>query len=292
VAAGSVNTKRGASQGVFFRLLMVILLCLAITIAVVTKIANEAKGKVFNSFTDYIVPSLELLAQPSKFFDAIRFTAENVTNMQKERDKIEEDRAALAKLREERAQLETENIWLRGMMNYPVDTNATKSWTARVVGTAAGFHYRSIIINVGDKQEVSEGLIVRAPEGLVGVIVGVGHSTSRVLLITDSSSRVPIIMEKSRERAIMTGTNSALPTLNYLRSDSRPQEGERVLTSGDGKIFPSDIPIGIVKRGTNNNMQVVPFVNWDTVEYVTLLDYRSDLPPEGGVPKKPKKQKK
>jgi rod shape-determining protein MreC len=284
------QSKKNNMQGFFLRLMMIFLLCLAITLVVVTKIKGESAGKTFNSLTDYVAPSLDLLSSPADFFDAIRFTTENVTNMHKERGKIEEDRAELARLKEQSSQLTTENTWLRGMLNYPIDSNAKKFLTARVVGTTAGFHYRSLILNIGSEQGVAEGQIVRAPEGLVGVIVGVGNDTSRVLLITDASARAPIILEKSRERAVMTGTNSALPTLNYLRADSHPQEGERVLTSGDGKIFPPDIPVGILKRGANNNMQVIPFVNWDVVEYVTVLDYRTDLPPEGGVPKKPKKK--
>src|SRR5690606_4385105 len=114
----------------------------------------------------------------------------------------------------------------------------------KILGDSSGPFIRSALVNAGETHGVLKGQIVINYNGLVGRIIEVGSKTSRVLLITDINSRIPIITASSRERGIVVGNNTDLLSLLYLPEDTRVQIGEIIFTSGDGESFPSGVPIG------------------------------------------------
>jgi rod shape-determining protein MreC len=81
-------------------------------------------------------------------------------------------------------------------------------------------------------------------EGLAGRIAEVGDNSSRVLFVTDVNSRLPVLIERTRERAILAGDNSAQLRLTLLQSLGGVQRGDRIITSGHGGSFPVGIPVG------------------------------------------------
>jgi rod shape-determining protein MreC len=109
--------------------------------------------------------------------------------------------------------------------------------------------------------------------GLVGRVTEVGSRTARVLLITDLNSRIPVIMETSRARAILVGTNGARPRLLYWPEGVQPQEGERIVTSAEANAFPANLPIGTVRHTANGVPEVQPFAQLNRLEVVRIFDY-------------------
>ena len=94
-----------------------------------------------------------------------------------------------------------------------------------------------------------------------------------MLLLTDLNSRVPVVVEKSRVRAILAGNNTDRPELQFL-ADSMPlQLGERIVTSGHGGVFPSGIPIGVVTQISHRGAEIELFADFDRLEYVRVLRY-------------------
>ena len=84
--------------------------------------------------------------------------------------------------------------------------------------------------------------------GLVGRIAGVGERSARVILLTDASSRVPAVVRPSGQRAIVAGDNGRAPALEFIDQTDELQPGDRVVSSGDGGLYPPDILIGQVVR--------------------------------------------
>ena len=109
--------------------------------------------------------------------------------------------------------------------------------------------------------------------GLVGRVTEVGSRTARVLLITDLNSRIPVIMETSRARAILVGTNGARPRLLYWPEGVQPQEGERIVTSADANAFPANLPVGTVHHTASGVPEVQPFAMLNRLEVVRIFDY-------------------
>jgi rod shape-determining protein MreC len=109
--------------------------------------------------------------------------------------------------------------------------------------------------------------------GLAGRVVDVAKKTARVLLLTDINSRIPVISEASRERAIAGGNNSDTLTLIYLPENSKLKVGEKIITSGDGRVLPPGLPVGVVTKIEKGIATVKPFVDNYRLEYVSVIDF-------------------
>lgn len=91
--------------------------------------------------------------------------------------------------------------------------------------------------------------------------------------MTDLNSRVPIIVERSRQRAILAGDNSERPALRYLDPASGIRIGDRVVTSGEGGVFPSGLPVGAIAELDGEVPRVELYVERSQVEYLRIVDY-------------------
>ena len=110
-------------------------------------------------------------------------------------------------------------------------------------------------------------------DGLVGRVAGVGNRATRVLLITDLNSRIPVLVEATRTRGILIGNNSNRPRLIHLPPGATVSPGDRIVTSGHGGAFPVGLPIGLIDAVNESGISVQPFVPRDRLEYVRILDY-------------------
>ena len=97
-----------------------------------------------------------------------------------------------------------------------------------------------------------------------------------MLLLTDINSRVPVLVERTRDRAILAGDNSNRPQLLYLKPGLSIEVGDRVVTSGDGGAFPPGLPVGVIDRISDGVVSVAPFVDWDHMEFLQIVDYGLD----------------
>lgn len=122
--------------------------------------------------------------------------------------------------------------------------------TARITSETNGPFREAILVNAGTLQGVQPGAYAENEGGLVGRVVQIGERSSRVLLVADFNSRVPVMGEASGMRAILFGDRDDLGTLTDLPERGSFILGERVLTSGEGGIFPRGIVVGeVVERG-------------------------------------------
>ena len=121
-----------------------------------------------------------------------------------------------------------------------------------------------------------KGQAVISADGLVGRIAEAGQRSSRVLLLTDLNSRIPVLLESSRYRAVLAGNNTDRPGIEFLPVDAQVSPGDRVVTSGHGGLFPPGQPIGVVSSVNDAVARVQPFIEWSRLEYVSVLRY--DMP--------------
>jgi rod shape-determining protein MreC len=115
---------------------------------------------------------------------------------------------------------------------------------------------------------------------MVGRIISVGRRSSRMLLITDYNSKVPVTVERSGDHAILEGDNSAEPSLRFLPLNPSFQVGDLVLTSGDGGLMPAGLLIGRISAVDKRKVAVTPFADWSRLDYVSVLLYDGLPPPE------------
>ncbi|MDE2486256.1 MAG: rod shape-determining protein MreC [Alphaproteobacteria bacterium] len=142
---------------------------------------------------------------------------------------------------------------------------------ARVVLDSRGPFAATRLANAGSDQGVRVGNPVMSENGLVGRIVGLTHSASRVLLLTDTASKVPVMIDRTNARAILTGDGGPNPKLAYLRGQDPVREGDRVMTSGDGGEMPRGLPVGTAVKGLDGRWRVVLASDKAPIDFVRIL---------------------
>lgn len=126
-----------------------------------------------------------------------------------------------------------------------------KGVTARVTTEVDGPFSQTLLANAGRLQGVEPGAVAVNEGGLVGRVVHLGERSSRILLISDYSSRLPVLGEVSGVRAIMYGQDREGGRLSDLPEDADFVEGERILTSGDGGAYPRGLVVGSARKDTS-----------------------------------------
>ena len=142
-----------------------------------------------------------------------------------------------------------------------------------MVGDPGGAFVRTVVVTAGARDGVRRGQAVMSGQGLVGRVVQVGEWSSRVLLITDLNARIPVVLESTRQRAMLSGDNSDHPTLSYLPANTELTPGERVFTSGHGGLFPPGLPVGMVAVDAHTHPRVVPMADLSRIEHVQIVDF-------------------
>jgi rod shape-determining protein MreC len=107
--------------------------------------------------------------------------------------------------------------------------------------------------------------------GLVGRISGVAKNTSRVILLTDASSRIPVTIQPSGQRAIVAGDNSATPPIDFIESPDLVRPGDRVVSSGDGAVFPAGLVVGQVATDPGGRLRVRLAADYERLKFLRVL---------------------
>jgi rod shape-determining protein MreC len=175
-------------------------------------------------------------------------------------------------LRDQVVRLNDENARLRAVMGLRTEPPIPMA-AGRAVVDARGPFSRSRLIDVGAEQGVKVGHPVMSETGLVGRVVGVTRGAARVMLLSDVASRTPVLVDRTDARAILTGDGGPDPKLAYLRGKDVIKEGDLILTSGDGGVFPRGLPVGTAGKGLDGQWRVRLFAERAGVDFVRVLKF-------------------
>jgi rod shape-determining protein MreC len=142
-----------------------------------------------------------------------------------------------------------------------------------VIADTSSSYVRSLIVLAGAGDGVVKGQAAITGAGLAGRVLEVGQRASRILLLTDISARIPVIVERTRDQAVLAGNNSENPELQFLPRDVDIKVGDRIVTSGVGGNFPAGLPVGEVVRATDGRIYVQLYAQLDRMEYLRLVNY-------------------
>jgi rod shape-determining protein MreC len=221
---------------------------------------------------DALAPVFGAIAQPlSAVASAVRRFGDHFV-VYEENQRLREENARLLQWQEVAQRLETENDELRQMLHF-TPQGVRGYITGRVIANSGGAFLRNVLIDVGDRQGVERGQAALGGEGVAGRVTEVGTRASRVLLLTDLNSRVPVVLQDTRERAVLAGDNTSRPRLLYLPEKSAVQVGDHVVTAGSGGIFPPGLPVGAVSSIDGGVVRVEPEAELSHLDYVRIVDF-------------------
>jgi rod shape-determining protein MreC len=266
-------------------------LLLSVAVIVLGKANPALVERARTATADFAAPLLSVLSQPVAAVTGAVEKVRQAVLLYQENDRLRAENATLLQWQEAARRLEAENDALRGLTNYNPE-GTSWSISGQVIGTAGGAYSRNLLINRGGSDGVAKGQAVTSGTGLVGRIAEIGSRASRVLLLTDINSRIPVAFEGSHERAILAGDNTDRPLLAYLPPHSKPQVGDKIVTSGDGGVFPPGLPVGVIGSIDGTTVRVEPATDLSRVEYLKIIDFGlGGVLPQSAVPL-PKQSKK
>jgi rod shape-determining protein MreC len=254
------------------RLTLPVMIVAAFGLMLVGKADTVLVDRVRIMVYDACAPIYAALAEPlSRMKTAVSDTV-GLWGIRDENARLHDENERLRRWQSVALTLDAENQRLKAALRWIPDPEASYV-TARVVADAGGVYAKAVLLSVGPNHALRKGEIALDERGLVGRITDVGSRTARVLLITDMNSRVPVILETSRSRAILAGTNGLWPRLLYWSEGTVPKEGERVVTSAEANAFPANLPVGTIHYNSSGVPEVEPDAQLRSLEIVRIFDY-------------------
>lgn len=249
---------------------------LLVLLAAVIILLGKADQAMFDSLrialSDDAAPALGALSRPIGAAATLVDRVRGVFAMYQDNLRLESENARLLQWQQVALKLSSDNRQLRGLLK-AVPEKAISYVTVRVIAGPGGGYVRSVMVNGGADEGLVRGQAAITGDGLVGRLTEVGGRAARVLLITDLNSRIPVVVEGSHAGAVLAGDNSERPHLIYATAPDRLKVGDRIVTSGEGGIFPPGLPVGVISAIDRGDPRVEPFVELSQLGYVLVVDY-------------------
>lgn len=219
---------------------------------------------------DTVVPSMDWAMAPVTGTINLFREFQSYQRVVEQNKELRRELQQMKSWKEAALQLEQENARLLDLNNVRLDPQLT--FITGVVLADSGSPFRqSVLLNIGERDGIVDGWAAMDGIGLVGRISGVGQSTSRVMLLSDSSSRVPASIQPSGETALIVGDNSVAPLIDFLENPDQVRPGDRVISSGDGGVFPSGLLIGYVAQDPGGRLRVRLSADYERLEFLRVL---------------------
>ncbi|MEY4793776.1 MAG: hypothetical protein RL312_870 [Pseudomonadota bacterium] len=263
------------------RLSLPIMIAVAFGVMLLGKADNLLVERLRTTLSDALAPIYGAISQPVNAVEDAIAEIQSLGTLRSDNARLREENERLRRWHAAALSLEAENTLLRRQLGF-VPEAAPNFHAARVVADGGGTYARAVLLSIPPQHGIRKGQVALDERGFVGRVTEVGARSARVLLATDMNSRVPVTLEGSRARAVMAGTNGARPRLAHWPEGVIPQEGERVVTSAQANAFPAGLPVGVVRRSAQGNLEVELFARLDNLEMVRLFDFGLSgiLPPE------------
>ena len=255
------------------RLITVVLLLILFGLFVVWRIDNPRVEKFRAIVIDSFVPNFEWILRPMTSVVKLAQDYQSYEKLLEQNKELRRELQQMKSWKEAALQLEQENARLLDLNQLRLDTKLTH--VSGIVIADSGSPFRqSVLLNIGSRDGIQDGWAAMDGLGLVGRISGVGSSTSRVILLTDNASQIPVIIQPSGQRAILMGDNSFAPTVEFIENVDLVRPGDRVVTSGGGGVLPAGLLVGTLAMDPNGRLRVRLVADYERLEFLKVLrDY-------------------
>lgn len=177
----------------------------------------------------------------------------NIDNLKQENEELKKKNSELEQALREFEIVKSENDTLKEYVNLKDKYKDYKTIPAYVINRDIGNYSNTVVINIGEKDGIKEGMTVIADEGLVGHVISTTTHTAKVQTIVDTGAAVTSTISTTKDTIIVQGTldNSSLLKATYIPTEASVLQGDSVETSGLGGIYPKGIHIGTIKEVFN-----------------------------------------
>jgi rod shape-determining protein MreC len=255
------------------RLMLGALVVILLGLFLLWRIDNPRIERLRMEITDRVIPNFSAVTAPVTSAVNILRSARSYTRIYQQNQELRRELQQMKAWKEAALQREQENARLLDLNNVRLDPKFTKI-TGVVLADSGSPFRQTVLLNVGRRDGIMDGWAAIDGIGLVGRIAGVGERTSRVILLTDTSSRIAVSIETNGQRAMIVGDNTSRPPLEFLEAPETVQPGDRVVTSGDGGVFPSGLLVGQVTQTQSGRLRVRLAADIQRLEFLRVLRHQ------------------
>jgi rod shape-determining protein MreC len=255
-----------------------LVVCVIIGIALMVSdrrgsVENTAQQATQTAVDNVVAPVGDVVAQPGRWISGGFSWLGSYFDAAGENRRLKKQLQDAHRIEDRAQALALENARLRTMLGVRTEP-AMPMVTARVVFDGRGPFRRAQLANAGADKGVVIGYPVISERGVIGRVIGVSSNASRILLLKDVSSRTPVMIARSNARAILTGDGGDNPRLDNLRGPDPVKQGDRVLTSGDGGIYPRGLPVGRAVKGLDGRWRVALDSDTTALDWVRIIQFK------------------
>ena len=233
-------------KGIQQRFSLFILIIFSTLLIFLETIDTKPLNKIRSFVKDVVYRTAVVANYPTKIFSGSYNLVEDHFNLYQNYNNLKKENEDLKNKYSKSEFLELENSQLRKLIDEQAQSE-NNLVSARVMLDEQSPYLNSFVINIGANKELKNGMAVLDGKNFIGRIVDVNFFSSRILLVTDLNSKIPVISEPSGNHAILSGHGDTKPSLEYLSTNHKIQNGDKIYTSGKEGIFTPGIPIGEAK---------------------------------------------
>ena len=249
IAIRSAFLKRGTQQ----RFSLFVLIIFSIILIYVETIKSKPFDYLRSFIKDSIYRGAVIVSSPAKGIKIVSNSFKEHLIVFEENIKLKEENRELREKEYNNSFLIIENNKLKKVIDERYDSSSNLV-TARVILDKESPYLNSFIISSGSNKKIKNSMPVLDGKNFIGRIVDVNFFSSRILLVTDLNSKIPVIIEPEGYNAILSGRGDKKPILDYLPKNHKLKSGNKVYTSGKEGIFKPGIPIGEVLLGNSTSL--------------------------------------
>jgi rod shape-determining protein MreC len=257
-----------------------VLLLLAIValsgFALLVQLIGKRDGSECTIVTSISQPGKNILTGAGQGIRDFFTSIGSFSSIKNENERLKAENQRLSAELEQARSFKDENIELRELLDLKKELNGN-GISAEITGRDPTNWFERFEINRGRRKGIAKNMIVTAPLGLVGQITSLSEGTSVIRTIINPRSAIPVYVVEAGSFGILCGDGTPFATIRYIRNIGLLKEGQLVITSGLGDIFPAGIIIGRVTKvqgtvdGLSNFAKVKPYVNFETLREVLVL---------------------
>lgn len=263
------------------RFFVVIILALLAVTAIVTTVGRKEFGLTHRLALDTLAPLQGIVSQGGHFVSGFWDRYVNLVGVSEENERLREEIKRYVAMNAETREAVATNVRLNQLLDLSHSIDEP-TLTAHVVGRDPALWFKTMTIDKGISAGVEKGMPVVTVEGVVGQVINVSPSYSKVLLAVDPNSAIDAIVQSTRALGIIKGNGQGY-RLEYVLKEKGVNVDDLVITSGMGGVFPKGLLIGTIadvgkdRRGMFHAIDVRPAVDFRELEYVTIILQASPL---------------
>ena len=259
------------------RLMLGALVVMLLGLFLLWRIDSPRVERLRMEITDRVIPNFATITVPVTSAVNILRSARSYTRIYQQNQELRRELQQMKAWKEAALQREQENARLLDLNNVRLDPKFTKI-TGVVLADSGSPFRQTVLLNVGRRDGIVDGWAAIDGIGLVGRIAGVGERTSRVILLKDTSSRIAVSIESNGQRAMIVGDNTSRPPLEFLEDPETVRPGDRVVTSGDGGVFPSGLFVVQVTQTQSGRLRVRLAADMQRLEFLRVVRHQPREP--------------